>query len=76
MENEKIFGKLFDSIPLNNEEHLEVILSTMNKETAIYFIVQAVKYSYHNGIYSIGEAEVISKAIRELSKKEKTEETQ
>lgn len=69
MENEKIFTKLFDSVPLNNEEHLEVILTSMNKETAIYFIVQAVKYAYHNGLYSIGETEVISKAIRELSKK-------
>jgi hypothetical protein len=74
MENDKLFGKLFDSIPLNNEEHLEAILASMNKETATYFIVQAVKYAYHNGLYSIGEAEVISKAIRILSKNEKTEE--
>jgi hypothetical protein len=42
----------------------------MNKETATYFIVQAVKYAYHNGLYSIGEAEVISKGIRILSKPE------
>lgn len=69
MENENLFGKLFDNIPINNEEHLEAILTSMNKETAIYFIVQAVKYAYHNGLYSIGETEVISKAIRELSKK-------
>ena len=70
MENEKLFGKLFDSIPLNNEEHLDVILNTMNKETATYFVVQAVKYAYHNGLYSIGETEVLSKAIRILSKSE------
>ena len=70
MENEKLFGKLFDSIPLNNEEHLDVILNTMNKETATYFVVQAVKYAYHNGLYSIGETEVLSKAIRVLSRTE------
>jgi len=70
MENENIYGKLFDSVPLNNEEHLELLLNTMNKETATYFIVQAVKYAYHNGLYSIGESEVISKSIRVLSKVE------
>ena len=70
MENEKLFGKLFDSIPLNNEEHLDVILNTMNKETATYFVVQAVKYAYHSGLYSIGETEVLSKAIRVLSRVE------
>ena len=70
MEQEKIFGKLFDNIILNNEEHLEAILSSMNKETATYFVVQAVKYAYHNGLYSIGETEVLSKAIRILSKSE------
>ena len=70
MENEKLFGTLFDSVPLNNEEHLDVILNTMNKETATYFVVQAVKYAYHNGIYSIGETEVLSKAIRVLSRVE------
>lgn len=69
MKEEKIFSKLFDSVPITNEEHFEAILTSMNKETATYFIVQAVKYAYHNGIYSIGESEVISKAIRELSKK-------
>jgi hypothetical protein len=70
MENENIYGKLFESVPLNNEDHLEIILNTMNKETATYFVVQAVKYAYHNNLYSIGEAEVISKAIRVLSKSE------
>ena len=75
MKEEELFGKLFDSVPLYNEEHLDVLLKTMDKESATYLLIQAVKLVYHNGAYSIGEAEVISKAIRTISKKEgKTEE--
>lgn len=64
------FGNLFNTIPLQTEEHLETILNTMNKETALYYLIHAVKSAYHDGAYSIGEAEVISKSIRILTKNE------
>jgi hypothetical protein len=67
----ELFGKLFESIPIQSEEHLEVILETMDKDHAIYYLTQAVKYAYQAGIYSIGECEVISKSIRVTNKKEK-----
>lgn len=66
-EQEKLFGKLFDSVPLVSEEHLNVIQQTMDKEVAIYMLVQAVKYAYHQNIYTLAEAETISKSIRILS---------
>lgn len=66
----KPFGKLFNSIELTSEEHLEAILQTMTKENANYIIVQAVRLAYQNGVYSMGEVEVLSKAIRVLSKVE------
>jgi hypothetical protein len=68
MEEKELFGNLFNIIPLHNEEHLETILTTIDKEQSLFFIVQAVKHAYHQGVYSIGEAEVISKCIRVLSK--------
>ena len=71
---QELFGKLFESIPLHTEEHLDAILDTMTKEHAIYYLTQAVKYAYQSGIYSIGECEVISKSIRTSSKKEKETE--
>lgn len=74
MEEEKLFGKLFNTIPLYDESHLDTILTTMDKKTALYILIQAVKYSYHQGVYSIGESEVISKSIRILSKNEETTE--
>jgi hypothetical protein len=70
MENSenKEFGKLFNSVSLISEEHLELILTTMSQKESIYLLVQAVKHAHHLGTYSIGETEVISKAIRVISK--------
>ncbi len=68
--NEKIYGNLFGTINLLNEEHLDVILSTINKEYSIYYLVEAVKAAHKRGAFTIGESEVISKAIRVLSKEE------
>jgi hypothetical protein len=70
MEEPQLFGKLFDSIPIQSEEHLNVILDTMDKEHGIYYLTQAVRYAYHSGIYSLGECEIISKSIRVTNKKE------
>lgn len=67
MEEEKIYGKLFGTVPLLTESHLQTLIDVMDKEQAMFLLVQAVKYAYHNGMYSLGESEVISKSIRILS---------
>jgi hypothetical protein len=72
MEEEKIYTKLFNSIPLLNEEHIDVLHSNMNEENSKYILIQAVKHAYHKGVFSIGETEIISKCIRVLSKTENT----
>ena len=64
---EDIYGKLFNSVPLLTENHLETLLETLDKERSTYLLIQAVKHAYHSGIYSIGETEVISKCIRVLN---------
>jgi hypothetical protein len=77
MENtdNKEFGRLFNTIPIISEEHLDIILQTMSPKDSIYILVQAVKHAYNNNVYSIGESEVISKSIRVISKIE-TDTTQ
>ena len=62
------YGNLFGTINLLNEEHLEVILSTMDKEHSIYYLIESVKAAHKRGAFSIGELEVISKAIRTISR--------
>lgn len=74
MENQELFGKLFNTIPLVSEDHLNMVLQAMDKNEATYILVQAVKYAYDNGVYSLGESEVLSKAIRTISKEEQTDE--
>jgi hypothetical protein len=74
MEEQKLFGKLFNTIPLLSEDHLDVLLQTMDKDSSLYLLIQAVKYAHESGAYSLGETEVISKCIRILSKMEGTTE--
>lgn len=69
MENTKTnFGNLFGTIELMNEDHLDAILSTMEAETATYYLIESIKAAYLRGAFTIGEVEVISKAIRIISK--------
>jgi hypothetical protein len=72
MENqtEEIYGKIFDEVPIISEDHLEIMLSSMSNQEALYFITLACKSAYHRGAFSLGESEVISKAIRIISKTE------
>ena len=41
----------------------------MNREQALFFLVESIKLAYKSNIYTIGEVEVISKSIRVLSDK-------
>jgi len=70
-QQQELFGKLFNTIPLYNEDHLDVLLSTMDKEQSIYILTQAVNFAFHSGVFSLGESEIISKSIRTLNKVEK-----
>jgi hypothetical protein len=73
MENEnKLYGNLFNSIDLISEDHLEVILETMDKSHALVYMIESVKAAYERNAFTIGETEVISKAIRVLSREEFT----
>jgi hypothetical protein len=66
-QNEK-YGNLFGTIDLLSEDHLELILATMDKDHALYYLIESVKSAHSKGVYTIGESEVISKAIRTLIK--------
>lgn len=71
MEQES-YGNLFGSINLVSEQHIEVILSTMDQEHALYYLIESVKSAHQKGAFTIGETEVISKAIRVILKETKT----
>jgi hypothetical protein len=70
MEEPQLFGKLFNTVPLLTQDHLNVLLETMDKDNANYLLIQAVNHAYRSGVYTLGESEVISKAIRIISHNE------
>jgi hypothetical protein len=70
MEEQKPIANLFDKIPIYDNNHLEIILKTLNKETATMILVNAVEYSFKKGIFSFAETELISKSLRTLEKKD------
>lgn len=72
-EKNELYGELFGSIPLKNEDHLQVILDTMDQNNAVYILTQAIKHAYNQGAYSLGESEVLSKSIRILNKPTNTD---
>jgi hypothetical protein len=75
MENEtKVFGNLFNTIDLISEDHLEAILETMDKSHSLIYLIEAVKAAHDRNAFTIGETEVISKAIRVLSRNDFSEE--
>lgn len=73
MEKQEIFTTLFSSIPLYNEEHVDAILNTMNKDNAVFILVKACTHAHSKGVFTIGETEVLSKAIRVLAEEQKEE---
>ncbi len=73
MDNQrKIYGSLFNSINLDNEEHLELILATMDKEHSLFYLIESIKFAYSKNCFTMGETEVISKALRVILKEPET----
>ncbi len=67
MEEKEPIGFLFNSIPYYSEEHLNNVIDNMNKEQIIFFVRQALNYSFSQGTFSLLESEIVSKTIRKLS---------
>lgn len=66
--------KLLGSLQFMSEEHLELFFQTLDKNSAIYCLVEAIKYCNSRGAFTLGEAELLAKSIRTLSKTESKEE--
>lgn len=67
MDNNESFGNLFGTIDLISENHLDALLTTMDRQHSLFYIIEAVKSAHKRGAFTIGETEVISKAIRTIS---------
>jgi hypothetical protein len=62
--NENI--KLFGSLELESPETLNVLIDNLDKEQAVFMLTESVKYAHRKGVFTILEAEIISKSIRKI----------
>ena len=60
---------LFGSFNINNYTELDKLVSSIEKEQAIFFLIEAAKYANNSGVFSMNETEIISKSIRKLFEK-------
>ena len=61
-------GVLFNSIEYRSLDGLNDFISSLTDEQAKLCLIEAVKYSFLRGVYSLEESEVLSKSLRILSK--------
>lgn len=59
-------GSLFDSINYADDNSLDRFMCEMNKEQAIYVLIESAKASYRRGAFKMEESEAVSKALRIL----------
>ena len=57
---------LFEDVAVNSPTHVDNLIDNMSDEQANFMLVKAVQMAYKSGIYSLTEAEIISKALRVL----------
>jgi hypothetical protein len=60
-------GILFDSIEYFKPEDVNKLTDNLTFEQSFYVLTQAIEYAYKSGVYSIQEAELVSKSLRILN---------
>lgn len=59
-------GKIFEIINVDSKEMLDKFIDGLTPEQAIYCLTEAAKCSFTRGAYTLGEAELVAKALRVL----------
>jgi hypothetical protein len=67
-EETKPLGQLFESINYYNEDDLIKFIEDLTKEQSLYVLTQALEVSLRRGLFSLQEAEIISKSLRIIMK--------
>lgn len=67
-------GSLFDSIDYYSLNDLELFISNMGNDQAMYCLIQSVHKGFSKGIYTMQEIEVLSKSMRLLTNKPTNDE--
>jgi len=68
-EERKPIATLLGSISYENREDYESFLNNLSLEHAAIALISAATYAQSKGVYSLDEAELISKAIKRMTTK-------
>lgn len=67
MEQKKPLGYLFNSIVFYSENDLNNLIDNISLEQSIHIISKAVDVAHQSNIYTLQEAELLSKSMRILT---------
>ena len=68
-------GSLFESIDYYNLNDLDLFISNMTNDQAMYCLIQSVNKGFQKGIFTMQEIEVLSKSMRLLTNKPNNDES-
>ena len=68
MEELNSIGVLFDKIQYTGPEDCEKLVIELSEPQAFYVLQVALEKSYNSGIFTLQEAEILSKSLRMLNK--------
>ena len=65
MESEKQpIAHLFEDVAIYKTEDIENLIDNLTEEQAKFMLIRAVQMAYRHGLYSLTEAEIVSKSLR------------
>ena len=73
-QTKQAIGSLFESIDYYSINDLDLFISNMTNDQAMYCLIQSVHKGFQKGIFTIQEIEVLSKSIRLLTNKPNNDE--
>ncbi len=74
MQKEPI-GLLFGSTAYYSPQDVDTLIDNLTPEQSFYFLTQAIEFSYKSGIYTLAEAELLSKSLRIFTNKNVVDES-
>jgi hypothetical protein len=67
MEQEKQpIAYLFEEVAIYKPEDIENLIDNLSDEQSKFMIIRAVQMAYKHGVFSLTEAEIVSKSLRRL----------
>lgn len=66
-EQQQPVGYLFESIAIYDHSTVSQFVDNLQPEQAFYVLTQAIQMAYSKNLYSLQEAEILSKSLRVLT---------